>query len=84
MQRTESGSTHSADLGAWKSSPPRIIRRLLARSAKRPLRDTLHTVVYNDHKADQDEDGEQTTEIFHRSDDSSDEYQNSDISDQTE
>jgi len=41
-------------------------------------------VAYNDHKADQDEDGQQITEIFHLSDDSSDEYQNSHISDQTE
>jgi len=83
-QPTESGSTHSAHSGARKSSPPRIVRRLLAPPAKRPRRDTLHTVAYNDHKADQDEDGQQITEIFHLSDDSSDEYQNSHISDQTE
>jgi len=82
-QPTESGSTHSAHSGAWKSSPPQIVRRLLARPAKRPQRDTLHTVAYNDHKADQDEDGQQITETFHLSDDSSDEYQNSHISDQT-
>jgi len=41
-------------------------------------------VAYNDHKADQDEDGQQITEIFHLRDDSSDEYQNSHISNQTE
>jgi len=41
-------------------------------------------VAYNDHEADQDEDGQQITEIFHLSDDRSDEYQNSHISDQTE
>jgi len=41
-------------------------------------------VAYNDHEADQDEDGQQITEIFHLSDDSSDEYQRSHISDQTE
>jgi len=45
-------------------------------------------VAYNDQKANQDEDGQQITEIFHlsddSSDDSSDEYQNSHISDQTE
>ena len=81
---TQSGSTHSAHSGARKSSPPWIVGRLLARPAKRPRRDTLHTVVYNDHQADQDEDGQQITEIFHLSDDSSDEYQNSHISDQTE
>ena len=40
-------------------------------------------MAYNDHKADQDEDGQQITEIFHLSDDSSDEYQNSHIYDQT-
>jgi len=40
-------------------------------------------MAYNDHDADQDEDGQQITEIFHLSDDSSDEYQNSHISDQT-
>jgi len=83
-QPTESGLTHSAHSGAQKSSPPRIVRRLLARPAKRPRRDTLHTVAYNDHKADQDEDGQQITEIVHLRDDSSDEYQNSHISDQTE
>jgi len=41
-------------------------------------------VAYNDHEADQDKHGQHITEIFHRSDDSSDEYQNSHISDQTE
>ena len=41
-------------------------------------------MAYNDHKANQDEDGQQITEIFHLCDDSSDEYQNSHISDQTE
>jgi len=83
-QPTESGSTHSAHSGARKSSPPRIVRHLLARPANRYRRDTLHTVAYNDHEADQDEDGQQITEIFHLSDESSYEYQNSHISDQTE
>jgi len=83
-QPTESGSTHSAHSGARKSCLPWIVRRLLARPAKCPRRDTLHTVAYNDHEADQDEDGQQITEIFHLSDASSDEYQNSHISDQTE
>jgi len=83
-QPTESGSTHSAHSRARKSSPPHIVRRLLARPAKRPRTDTLHTVAYNDHEADQDEDGQQITEIFHLRYDSSDEYQNSHISDQTE
>jgi len=41
-------------------------------------------VAYNDHEAAQDQDGQQITEIFHLSDDSSDEYQNSHKSDQTE
>jgi len=41
-------------------------------------------VAYNDHEANQDEDGLQITEIFHLSNHSSDEYQNSHISDQTE
>jgi len=71
-QPTESGSTHSAHSGAQNSSPSRILRPLLARPAKRPRRDTLHTVAYNDHEAAQDEDGQQITEIFHLSDDSSD------------
>jgi len=56
----------------------------VARPAKRPRGDSLHTVVYNNHEADQDEDGQQITEIFHLSYDSSDEDQNSHISDQTE
>jgi len=43
-----------------------------------------HTVAYNDHEADQDVDGQQITEIFHLSDDISDQYQKSCISDQTE
>ena len=34
-QPTESGSTHNAHSGARKSSPPRIVRRLLVRPAKR-------------------------------------------------
>jgi len=83
-QPTKSGSTHSAHSGAWKSSPPRIVSCVLALPAKRPRRDTLPTVAYNDHEANQDEDGQQITEISHVSDDSSDEYQNSHISDQTE
>jgi len=41
-------------------------------------------VPYNDHKANQDEDGQLMTETFHPSNDSSDEYQNSHTSDQTE
>ena len=41
-------------------------------------------MAYNDHEADQDEDGQQITEIFHLRYASSDEYQNSHISDQTE
>jgi len=44
-QPTESGSTHSAHSGDWKSSPLWIVRRLLVRPAKRPRRDTLHTVT---------------------------------------
>jgi len=83
-QPTHSGSTHGAHSGARKSSPLRIVTRLLAQPAKRPRRDTLHIVAYNDHEADEDEDGQQITEILHLSDDSSDEYQNSHISDQTE
>jgi len=84
MQLTESGSTHSANSGVRKSFPPQIIRGLLARPAKRPGRHTLHTVAYKDHEADPDNDGQHITEIFHLSDDSSHEYQNSYISDQTQ
>jgi len=40
-------------------------------------------MAYNNHEAHQDEDGHQIREIFDLSDDSSDEYQNSHISDQT-
>jgi len=83
-QPTESGRTYSPHSRARKSSPPHIVRRLLARPAKPPRRHTLHTVAYNDHEPDQDEDRQQITEIFPLSDDSSDEYQNSHISDQTE
>ena len=41
-------------------------------------------MLANDDEADQDEDIQQITEIFHLSDDSSNEYQNSHISDPTE
>jgi len=41
-------------------------------------------VASNDHEVHQDEDGQQLTEIFHLSDDSSDEYQKAHISDETE
>ena len=41
-------------------------------------------MAYNDYEADQDDDGQQITEIFHLSDESSDGYQNSHISYQTE
>ena len=41
-------------------------------------------MAYNDYEADQDADGQQITEIFPLSDDTSNEYQNSHISDQTE
>jgi len=71
-QPTESGSTHSAHSGALKSFTAHIIGRLLARQAKCPQRNTLHKVAYNDDKADHDEDGQQITETFHLSDDSSD------------
>jgi len=84
MQLTESGSTHSAQSSAQKSSPPRVVGHVLARPAKRPGKDTLHTMAYNCHKADQHENAQQITEIFHLSDDSIDEYKNSQISDQTE
>ena len=53
-------------------------------TSQAPQRDTLHTVAYNDPKADQDESGQQITETFHLSNDSNNEYQNSNISDQTE
>jgi len=83
-QQTKSGSTHSAHSGARKSSAPWIVTRLLPRPAKRPQRDTLHTVAYHNHEAVQEEDGQPITEMFHHSDDSRDEYQNCHISDQTE
>ena len=70
--------------GGRKSSPLQIVRRLLARPADCPRRDTFHTVAYNDHEANQDEDGQQITESFHLSNDSSNEYKNSHISNQSE
>jgi len=41
-------------------------------------------VAYNDDEADEDEDGQQISETFDLSDESSDEYQNSHIFDQIE
>jgi len=58
MQLTESGSTHRAHAGSQNSSPPWSVRCLLARPSKRPQRDSLYTVAYNDHEADQDKDGQ--------------------------
>ena len=54
------------------------------RPEKCPRRGTLHTIAYNEHEADQDEDRQQRTETFHLSDDSCDEYQNSHIFNDTE
>ena len=41
-------------------------------------------MAYTDQEGDHDEHGQQITEIFYFSDDSSDEYENSHISDQSE
>jgi len=57
---------------------------VLAQSTKCPCRGTLHTVVYHKHDAYQDEDGQQRTDIVSLSDNSCDEYQNSDLSNDTE
>jgi len=41
-------------------------------------------VAYNEHKADQDKDGQERTETFHLCNERCDEYQNSHVSNDTE
>ena len=82
-QPIKSRSSHKAESTSRNSSPPPNGRCLLAQPGKRPHSGTLHTLAYNEHKADQDEDGQQRTETFHLSDDSCHEYQNSHLSNHT-
>jgi len=93
--RTEPGSSHStrtlaAESGSWhgtqssgrSSSPPQIIRRHPSRPTKRHRRSTLQTTAYTEHLGETD--APPPIETVRLSDDSSDEYQNSGRSDQTE
>jgi hypothetical protein len=89
-QRTESGSSNSTrtlqpesgSSSGRSSSPPQNTRRPLSRPAKRPRRSTLQATAYTEHE---EEPGAQPQiETVRLSDDSSDEYQNSHRSDETE
>jgi len=90
-QRTETGSSHSTRTmpaescssrgtrsSGRSSSPPQSTRRLLSRPSKRPRRSTLQTTAYTD------PDAQPQIDTVRVSDDSSDEYQTSRRSDQTE
>ena len=78
----ESGSSHGTQLSGRSSSPPQSTRRLLSRPAKRPRRSTLQTTAYTEPEGEPD--AQRQIGTVHLSDDSSDEYQNSRRSDQTE
>jgi len=78
----ESGSSHGTQSSGRSSSPPQIIRQLPSRPTKRPRRSTLQTTAYTEHLGETD--GPRQIETVRLSDDSSDEYQNSRRSDQTE
>jgi len=94
-RRTEPGSSHSTRTRAGESgcsygtqpsgrssSPPQIIRRLPSRPTTRPRRSTLQTTAYTEHVGETD--APPQIETVRLSNDSSDEYQNSRRSDQTE
>jgi len=78
----ESGSSHGTQSSGQSSSPPQIIRRLPSRPTKRPRKSTLQTTAYTEHL--EETDAPQQIETVRLGDDSSDEYQNSRRSDQTE
>lgn len=81
-QQGESGSSHSTESSGRNSSPPLFARRLLSRPAKRPRRSTLQTTAYTEPEAEPD--AQRELETVRLSDDSSEEYQNSRRSDETE
>jgi len=78
----ESGSSHGTQSSGRGSSPPQITRRLPSRPTKRPRRSTLQTTAYTEHLGETD--ASPQMETVRLSDNSSDEYQNSCRSDQTE
>jgi len=78
----ESGSSHGTQSSGRSSSPPQIIRRLPLRPTKSPRRSTLQTTAYTEHLGETD--APPQIETVRLSDDSSNEYQNSRRSDQTE
>jgi len=78
----EAGSSYSKHSSGRSSSPPQITRRLLSQPTKRPTRRTLQTTVYTEHLGETD--APPQIETLRLSDDSSDDYQNSRRSDQTE
>jgi len=81
-QQPESGSSNSRQSSGRNSSPPPIVRGLLARPAKRLRRSTIQTTAYTEPEMEADRQGHM--EPVRLSDDSSDEYQMSHSSDQTE
>jgi len=78
----ESASSHGAQSSGRSFSPPQITRRLVSRPAKRPRRSTLQTTAYIEPQGQPD--AQPHIETVYLRDDSSDEYQNSRRSDQTE
>jgi len=82
-QQIESGSSHRAQLMFSEFFTTAERKASSCATSQVPHRGTLHTEAYNEHVADQDEDGKQRTETLHLSDDSCDEYQNFHISNDT-
>ena len=78
----ESGSSHGTQSSGRSSSPPQMIRRLPSRPTKRARRSTLQTMAYTEHLGETD--APPQIETVRLRDDSSDEYQNSRRSDQTQ
>jgi len=82
IQQSESGSPNSAELAGRNSSPLPIARRVLARPAKGLQSSSIQTTVYTE--PEMEADGQGHMEPIRLSDDSSDEYQMSHRSDETE
>jgi len=81
-QQTQSGKSNSAESSGRNSSPPPIVRGLLARPAKRVRSSTIQTTAYTQPEIEAD--GQGHMEPVCLSNDSSDEYQMSHPGDETE
>jgi len=78
----KSDSSHGTQSSGQSSSATQITSCLPSRPTKHPRRSTLQTTAYTEHLGESDTPPQ--IETVHLNDDSSDEYQNSRRSDQTE